>query len=135
MPSVVFLCVANSARSQMAEAFARASAPAGWEVYSAGSRPTQLNPLVTEVLDEVNIDSSGQRSKSMDHVPLLDADWVITLCAEEECPVGVTRGRKLHWPLPDPAAAPSEHALETFRNVRDRIRERIQQFWQEAATR
>jgi thioredoxin type arsenate reductase len=130
MPSVVFLCVANSARSQMAEGLARASAPDGWHVYSAGSRPTQLNPYAAAVLGEVNIDASDQHSKGLDDVPLAEADWVITLCAEEECPVGMTKGQKLHWPLPDPAGAALDEAGR-FRAIRDQIKERIDRFWTE----
>lgn len=129
MPCVVFLCVANSARSQMAEALARESAPDGWQVYSAGARPTRLNPLAATVLAEVNIDASHQHSKGMDDIPLANADWVITLCAEEECPVGATHGQRLHWPLPDPADAPPDEALAHFRQIRDAIDKRIEGFW------
>lgn len=132
MPSIVFLCVANSARSQMAEGLARASAPDGWTIYSAGSRPTRLNPHAAAVLAEVNIDASDQHSKGMDDVPLADADWVVTLCAEEECPVGITKGQKLHWPLPDPAGAALDEAGR-FREIRDQITERIDRFWTEVA--
>ncbi len=133
MPSVVFLCVANSARSQMAEGLARASAPEGWQVYSAGSRPTRLNPLAATVLADVTIDASAQHSKGMDDIPLADADWVITLCAEEECPVAFTRGKQLHWPLPDPAAAAPDEAEARFREIRDQIKERIDRFWTQVA--
>jgi arsenate reductase len=133
MPSVVFLCVANSARSQMAEGLARASAPEGWQVYGAGSRPTQLNPHAVAALAEVNIDASDHHSKGLDDVPLADADWVVTLCAEEECPVGFTRGKQLHWPLPDPAAAAPAEAEARFREIRDQIKERIDRFWTEVA--
>lgn len=131
MPSVVFLCVANSARSQMAEGLARASAPDGWQVYSAGSRPTRLNPLAAAVLAEVNIDAADQQAKGMDDIPLIDADWIVTLCAEEECPVGITRGQKLHWPLTDPAGAAPDEAIVWFREIRDQIKERIDDFWTE----
>lgn len=133
MPSVVFLCVANSARSQMAEGLARDSAPDGWQVYSAGSRPTRLNPFAATVLAEVDIDASDQHSKRMDDIPLADADWVVTLCAEEECPVGFTRAQKLHWPLPDPAGAAPDEAEARFREIRDQIKERIDRFWTEVA--
>ena len=113
----------------MAEGLARATAPDGWTVYSAGSRPTHLNPLAHEVMAAVGIDISAHGSKGMDDVPLPDADWVITLCAEEECPVARTTGVRLYWPFPDPAAAPSDEALKRFQTVRDAIRERVDQFW------
>ena len=131
MPSVVFLCVANAARSQMAEGLARASAPDGWQIYSAGWRPTSLNPLAATVLAEVHIDSSGQHAKGIDDIPLADADWVITLCAKEECPVGYTKGKRLHWPLSDPASVPKAHALTRFREIRDEIEKRLHGFWRE----
>jgi len=133
MPKLIFLCVANSARSQMGEALARASAPPGWEIHSAGSKPTQLNAYAVEVMYEIGIDMSGHRSKGLDEVPLEDADFVITLCAEEECPVAYTRGTRLAWPHPDPAApAPSKHAQrQSFRDVRDVLRNRINRFWRQ----
>lgn len=133
MPKLVLLCVANSARSQMAEGLARASAPPGWEIYSAGSQPARVSRHAIEAMREIGIDISGHRSKGLDEVPLADADVVATLCAEEECPVAFTRGRRLAWPHPDPAApADSEEAKrETFRRVRDMIRDRIERFWQE----
>ncbi|MEE8573572.1 MAG: arsenate reductase ArsC [Gemmatimonadota bacterium] len=133
MPKLILLCVANSARSQMGEALARDGAPRGWEVYSAGSEPSQVNPYAIEVMAEVGIDMSGQRSKGLDQVPIEDADFVITLCAEEECPVAYTNGTRLAWPHPDPAApAPTEQAQrQSFRDVRDMIRNRLTRFWRE----
>jgi arsenate reductase len=133
MPKLILLCVANSARSQMGEALARASAPPDWEVYSAGSKPTQVNPYAVEAMSEVGIDMSGHRSKSLDEVPIEDADFVITLCAEEECPVAFTKGTRLAWPHPDPAApAPTKHAqLQSFRYVRDMINNHLKRFWRE----
>ena len=133
MKTVVFLCVANSARSQMAEGLARASAPEGWKVFSAGSRPTQVNPHAAVALRELDIDPDRQHAKGLDDVPIRDADWVITLCAEEECPVAYTKGTRLHWPFPDPAAADRDEALRRFREIRDAIRERLAMFWKEQA--
>jgi arsenate reductase len=117
----------------MAEGLARAGAPPGWDVYSAGSEPSRVNPLAVDAMREIGIDLSGHRSKGLDEIPLADADVVITLCAEEECPVAYTRGRRLAWPHPDPAApAANEDAQhESFRRVRDMIRERLSEFWQE----
>jgi arsenate reductase len=130
MPTVVFLCVANSARSQMAEGLARATAPAGWRVYSAGSRPGVLSTRAVAAMSEIGIDISSHYSKGLDDVPIAEADVVVTLCAEEECPVAYTKGRRLHWPFPDPAGGGGD--LAGFREVRDAIAARIAAFWQES---
>ena len=124
---VLFLCVANSARSQMAEGIARALAPASVKVSSAGSRPSRLNPLAVKALAEIGIDIGGNRSKSVDDVPPGDVDTVVTLCAEEVCPVFLGRALRVHWGLPDPAAAAGtdEEQLQAFRNVRDELRRRL----------
>ncbi|MFT3914061.1 MAG: arsenate reductase ArsC [Anaeromyxobacteraceae bacterium] len=128
---VLFLCVANSARSQMAEGIARALAPAGVKVSSAGSRPSRLNPLAVTALEEVGIDISGHRSKAVDDIPPGDVDAVITLCAEEVCPVWLGKATRLHWGLPDPAHAGSTEAerLQAFREVRDELRRRLSAVW------
>ena len=129
--TLVFLCVANSARSQIAEGVARATAPAGWRVFSAGSRPTLTHPLAVEVLREVGIDISEQRSKDLDAVPLADADFIVTLCGDEVCPVVPSGATHLHWPLPDPVDKGDQirFQLDAFREVRDEIRRRIESFW------
>jgi arsenate reductase len=125
---LLFLCVANSARSQMAEGIARSLAPAGVEVFSAGSEPTVLNPLAVEALAEIGLDISGHRSKGMDAVPADRVDAVITLCGEEVCPAWLGRATRLHWGLPDPAAAGGDHEvrLAVFRAVRDELALRLQ---------
>jgi arsenate reductase len=130
--TVVFLCVANSARSQMAEGLARAHAPGGWRVFSAGSNPGRLSSTAVEAMREIGIDISAHRSKGMEDVPLEDADLIITLCAEEVCPVVPGgRARRLHWPLPDPAAVTGDAGarLERFRAVRDDLARRIAEIW------
>ena len=101
---ILFLCVANSARSQMAEGLARAVFGTRAEVFSAGSVPTRVNPHAVSALAEVGIDISGQTSKSVDDVNAGSMDLIITLCADEVCPVVPGRVKRLHWPLPDPAA-------------------------------
>lgn len=130
MKRVLFLCVANSARSQMAEGLARRILGDGVEVLSAGSRPTRVNPCAIEVMAEIGIDISGRRSKSVDEIDTEGLDLVITLCAEEVCPVLPGRVRRLHWPIPDPASAdpalPPEEMRERFRAARDQIRARIE---------
>lgn len=127
MKGLLFLCVANSARSQMAEGIARALAEPGLAVWSAGSRPTQVNPLAVRVLAEIGIDISGHRSKGMGEIDASAVDTVITLCTEEVCPLWLGRAARLHWPLPDPAAAEGDEAerLAAFRRVRDELRVRL----------
>lgn len=129
---VVFLCVANSARSQLAEALGRSLAPPGVRVASAGSQPWQVHPVAVRVLAEAGLDISGARSKSVEEVPLETADTVITLCDEEVCPVIPPGVRRLHWPFPDPAGTWEEdEQLTRFRRTRDRLRERIAAFLRE----
>jgi arsenate reductase len=128
---VLFLCVANSARSQMAEGLARSLAPPGVRVSSAGSRPSRVNPLAIRALDEIGVDIRRQRSKSVDSIPAGDVDAVVTLCAEEACPVFLGTARRIHWGLPDPAGAggAEEEQLQAFRAVRDELRRRLAVVW------
>lgn len=123
---VLFLCVANSARSQMAEGIARALAPAGVRISSAGSVPTSVRPQAVEALREIGIDISGQRSKGVDEIGA-SVDAVVTLCAEEVCPVWLGAAERVHWGLPDPAAVegPEARRLEAFREVRDELVRRL----------
>jgi protein-tyrosine-phosphatase len=127
---LLFLCVANSARSQMAEGIARRLAGGRLPIQSGGSMPSRVHPLAVRVLAEIGIDASAQRSKSVDEVDRSSVDTVITLCAEEVCPVWLGAARRLHWPLPDPAGHAENEAasLERFRAVRDELRERIRRF-------
>jgi arsenate reductase len=124
---LLFLCVANSARSQMAEGIARSLAPPGVTVSSAGSRPSRVNPLAIRALDEIGIDIRGQRSRSVDGVSPEGIEAVITLCAEEVCPVFLGKARRVHWGLPDPAGAGAteDEQLQAFRSVRDELRRRL----------
>jgi len=124
---ILFLCVANSARSQMAEGIARPAAPPGVKISSAGSRPSRLNPLAVKALAEIGLDISRHWSKSVDDISPDDVDAVITLCAEEVCPAFLGRALRVHWGLPDPAGAGStdEEQLRAFRAVRDELRRRI----------
>ena len=124
---ILFLCVANSARSQMAEGIARSLAPAHVRIGSAGSRPTRVRPEAVAVLREIGIDISGHRSKAVSEIGPDGIDTVITLCDEEECPVFVGKARRLHWSLPDPGAVrgSEEDRLSAFRRTRDQLRCRI----------
>ncbi|MGH7731052.1 MAG: arsenate reductase ArsC [Candidatus Eiseniibacteriota bacterium] len=128
---VLLLCVHNSARSQMAEGFARAMAPADVLVWSAGTKPREVNPHAIEAMKEVGFDISGQKSKRIDDVPWSEADTVVTLCGEAEgiCPAVAASVRRIHWPLPDPSAAPKREQAQAFREARDEIRWRIASLW------
>ena len=124
---ILFLCVANSARSPMAEGIARSLAPQGVTVSSAGSSPSSVRPLAIRVLKEIGIDISGHRSKGLDSIDAGSVDSVITLCAEEVCPVFLGKADRGHWGLPDPAAATGteETRLNAFRSVRDELLRRL----------
>ena len=123
---ILFLCVANSARSQLAEGIARAMAPSGVRISSAGSEPGSVRPQAVAVLAEIGIDISDQRSKGMDAVER-SVDAVVTLCDEEVCPAWLGPARRIHWGLPDPAGAgeDEEERLQAFRDVRDELRRRL----------
>ena len=125
--AVLFLCVANSARSQMAEGIARRAAPRGVRVFSAGSRPGGLNPLAVEAMTEIGIDISGHASKEISAIPGDEVDTVVFLCAEETCPVFPARVQRIHWPLPDPGAVrgPHQKRMAAFRRVRTELHLRI----------
>lgn len=123
-PGVLFLCVANSARSQIAEGLARHRFGDAVVVQSAGSAPSRLNPLAVDVLAERGIDIGAQTSKSVDTIDPASIDVVITLCAEEVCPVFLGKARRLHWPIADPATSaplPKDEALARFREAREAI--------------
>ena len=107
----------------MAEGLARSLAPPGYRFLSAGSDPGTINPLAIQALAEQQIDISTQRAKSLASVPLDAVDTIVTLCAEEVCPVVPGQVRRLHWPLPDPKDLPS------FRTVRDELRRRLPALW------
>jgi len=128
--SVLFLCVANSARSQMAEGLARHIFGDAVRVQSAGSQPSRVNPFAMRAMAEVGIDLSTHSSKSVANIDPDSVDLVITLCAEEVCPVFLSRAPRLHWPLEDPDRKhddlTDEERLQHFRVARDQIRERLE---------
>ncbi len=130
MKGILFLCVANSARSQIAEGIARSLAPPEIKVWSAGSRPTSVRPEAIKVLAEVGIDISQHHSKLVDEIPAGEVDTVITLCGEQECPIFLGKARRLHWGLPDPAAVTGseKQRLDAFRATRDELRRRLEVF-------
>lgn len=127
--SILFLCVANSARSQMAEGLARDLFGDAVRVQSAGSAPSRVNPYAIRVMAESGIDLTSHSSKSVESIDPDSVDLVITLCAEEVCPVFLSGAPRLHWPLQDPDRKhedlSDEERLEHFRVARDEIRARL----------
>ena len=123
---VLFLCVANSARSQMAEALARSM---GFEAQSAGSAPSRVNPYAARALAELGLDTDSHHSKHVDTLAPASVDLVITLCAEEDCPVFLGDHRRLSWAMPDPdrkdEVLSDEKRLQHFRVARDAIAEKL----------
>lgn len=135
---ILFVCIHNSARSQMAEAWLNRLCPASFEAYSAGLEPGTINPLVVEAMQEAGIDISGHKTKSVFDIfksGTLFA-YVITVCDEasaERCPIfpGVTT--RLHWSFPDPSALTGSHAqkMERVREIRDMIQARVAEWCEE----
>jgi protein-tyrosine-phosphatase len=123
VPTILFLCVKNSARSQMAEGLACALAPEGYRFFSAGSQPGIINPLAIDALKELGIDISRHRAKGLDEIPLEEMDTIVTLCGEEVCPIVPGNVSRLHWPLPDPKDR------DDFRTVRDDLRALLPALW------
>lgn len=125
---ILFLCVANSARSQMAEALAKKIFGDKAEIESAGSNPSgKVHPLSIQVMSEIGINMSEHYSKSTDDLPRVffnGLDFVISLCAEEVCPIIASKANKIRWALPDPGSS-----LEAFRDTRDEIHKRLEEFF------
>jgi len=115
----------------MAKGLARAQAPPSYRFWSAGSEPGTLHPLAVTALAELGIDISQHRSKGLPDVPLEEVDTIVTLCAEEVCPVVPGSVRRLHWPLPDPARATGseEERLAAFQAARDELMHRLPTLW------
>jgi arsenate reductase len=128
-PLLYFICTGNSARSQMAEGFARQMLGDRFEILSGGLEPSSLHPLAVRVMAEAGVHISHQYSKPIDVDRLRTAHMAVTLCgdAEERCPVTPPAVRRLHWGLPDPAKAQGgeEERLKIFRQVRDEIEARL----------
>ena len=129
MTRVLFLCVHNSARSQMAEGMLRAWGGDRFEVESAGSVATEVRPLAIQAMREIGIDIAGHTSKTSDTFAGQAFDYAITVCddAREACPYFPGATHQLHWSFDDPAAATGtdEERLAVFRRVRDEIGSRI----------
>lgn len=130
---ILFVCIHNSARSQMAEAFVNFLAPHHFAAQSAGLKPGVLNPLVVEVMKEIGIDISGNQTKDVQHMLARGEhfDFVITVCDEssaEQCPSFPGGAKKIHWNFTDPSAfsGSREEKLQKTREVRDQIRRKIE---------
>lgn len=119
---ILFVCVENSNRSQMAQAFARMCGAGRFEAYSAGSRPSgQINPKAVEAMREVGYDLSTHDSKSLDDIPNVEYDAVIGMgCGDEGCPL-VKAKRREEWNIPDPKNLPPQE----FSQVRDLIERKV----------
>lgn len=130
---ILFLCVANSARSQMAEALAKKYFSESAWIESAGSAPTRVSPYAIDALKEIGLRLEGVSKSIEDLSPefLKDLGFVITLCADEVCPSGVPALRaaeRLHWPLPDPTAVPDREKPLAFRDIRDVLESKLRAF-------
>lgn len=141
-PKILFICVHNSARSQMAEAFLNNLCGAEFEAQSAGLEPGTLNPLVVEVMREAGIDISKNGTQAVFDVFKSGQlfTYVITACSEVEaggCPIFPGPTKRLYWPFPDPSKVEGtrEERLEKIRQIRNAIQLRIEQFCAENCTR
>jgi arsenate reductase len=141
-PKILFICVHNSARSQMAEAFLNDMCDAEFEAQSAGLEPGTLNPLVVEVMRESGLDISGNKTQAVFDVFKSGQlfTYVVTVCSEAEasgCPIFPGPAQRLHWPFPDPSKIEGtrEEKLEKIRQIRDAIQARVEQFCAEKCTR
>jgi arsenate reductase (thioredoxin) len=129
---VLFLCVHNSARSQMAEGLLRARAGDRFEAHSAGTIATDVQPLALAAMAELGIDISAQRSKAVTEYARQRFDYAVTVCddAKEACPYYANAAHQIHWRFDDPAAAIGTAAdqLSTYRRIRDEIAAHIDDF-------
>ncbi len=138
MPKVLFVCTHNSARSQMAEAYLKKSAGDRFEVESAGLEPGKLNPYVVRALAEDGIDISGKQTQSAFDLMKKGRSYnfVIAVCSKEaadRCPIFPGHAKRFVWPFPDPStfAGSDDQIMTRVREVRDAIKERVQQFLRE----
>jgi arsenate reductase len=135
MKRILVLCTGNSARSQMGEGLFRHDGRGAYEVESAGTKPGHVRPEAIAVMKELGIDISGHHSKSVNEFEGQTFDYVVTVCdnARDNCPVFPAGTARIHWSFEDPAAVQGtgEERLSAFRRIRDQIRERVAEFFQE----
>ena len=124
---IVFVCVENARRSQMAQGFAEALGQGKLEVYSAGSRPSlEIDPLVIEVMKEKGIDLTPKRPKGLNDLPPIEMDYLITMGCEETCPA-VSAKRMIEWEIPDPKGRP----IDEVRRIRDMLEAKVKMLLEE----
>jgi protein-tyrosine-phosphatase len=129
MKKILFVCIENACRSQMAEAFARLHGQGKVAVFSAGSQPaSEINPLAVEVMREKGIDISGKKPKSFSDLTEKNFDVVVEMGCEDACPF-VPAGERVEWDIPDPKGQP----LDGFRNVRDEIETKVKKLLEKIA--
>ena len=131
---VLILCTGNSARSQMAEGFLRHAGGDRFEVFSAGTHPSQVRDEAIEAMRDWEIDLSAHRSKSVDEFAGQQFAYIVTVCdnAKENCPIFPGAAQRVHWSFADPAAAVGDYRTRVteFRRVRDEIAARFREFFQ-----
>jgi arsenate reductase len=126
---IVFVCVENAGRSQMAQGFAEVLGKGRLEVYSAGSRPSShINPLAIEVMKEKGIDLSSRRPKGLNDLPSVEMDYLVTMGCEETCPA-ISSKKTIEWQIPDPKGK----SIEFCREVRDVIENKVRALLEEIA--
>jgi arsenate reductase len=126
---IVFICIENSNRSQMAEAFGRMYAPAGVEVYSAGSKPSgKVNPKAIEAMKELGYDVSDHRSKSLDDIPQDVFDVAVTMGCGDTCP-NLRAKKRIDWQIPDPKLL----SADDYREVRNLLGRMVKSLLSELA--
>ena len=124
---ILFVCIQNASRSQMAQGFAEAFGKGRVEAYSAGSRPSShINPLAIEVMKEKGIDLSGRRPKGLNELPPVEMDYLITMGCEETCPAVLAK-KTVEWQIPDPKGK----SIDVFREVRDMIEDKVKALFEE----
>jgi arsenate reductase len=135
MKKLMFLCTANSCRSQMAEGFAKELGKGLIEVHSAGLFAAGVHRRAIAVMKEIGIDISTQKSKDIDEALLKKMDIIVTLCgnAEDSCPLTPPHIRRIHWPIEDPVGTigTEEEIMNEFRRARDEIKEKVKKLIEE----
>ena len=124
---IVFICVENARRSQMAQGFAESLGKGKFEVYSAGSRPSSaVDPLVIDVMKEKGIDLSSHHPKGLNDLPPIEMDYLITMGCEETCPA-IPAKKIIEWEIPDPKGK----SIESYRKIRDIIEDKVKALWED----